>query len=99
MRVSLNRLAERDLDDIADFIAEDSPRRALSFTAGLRRACQELATYPLRFPKLQHPGNQDIRRCVHGAYSIFYRIREESIEVLRILHGARDHEAILFPEA
>ena len=33
---------------------------------------------------------------VYRDYLIFYRVREELIEVIRILHGARDYETILF---
>jgi plasmid stabilization system protein ParE len=37
-----------------------------------------------------------IRRCVHGSYLIFYRLQPEQIEVIHVLQGARDVEAILF---
>jgi plasmid stabilization system protein ParE len=39
-----------------------------------------------------------MRRRAYGTYLIFYRIAEDRIEVLHILHGARDFEPILFPE-
>ena len=38
-----------------------------------------------------------IRRRPAGDYLIFYRIEDDQIEVLHVLHGARDYEAILFP--
>ena len=34
----------------------------------------------------------------HGNYLIFYRIADDTVEVLHVLHGARDYENILFPE-
>jgi plasmid stabilization system protein ParE len=37
-----------------------------------------------------------IRRCVHGNYLIFYRLQPEQIEVIHVLKGARDIEALLF---
>jgi len=40
----------------------------------------------------------NIRRVVHGNYLIFYRVNTESIEVIHILHGAMNFDAILFPE-
>lgn len=39
-----------------------------------------------------------MRRRVHGADLIFYRIGEDAVEVLHILHGARDYERILFSD-
>jgi plasmid stabilization system protein ParE len=35
-----------------------------------------------------------IRRAVHKRYLIFYRVGK-SVEVLRIIHGARNYEAML----
>jgi plasmid stabilization system protein ParE len=35
-----------------------------------------------------------IRRRVHGNYLIFYRVREELVEVVHVLHGARDYETL-----
>ena len=39
MRVAVSPLAERDLETIGDYIAEDNPLRALSFIAELRAQC------------------------------------------------------------
>lgn len=48
--------------------------------------------YPL-VPRYERFG---IRRCAHGDYLIFYRLQQEQIEVIHILQGARDIEALLF---
>lgn len=40
-----------------------------------------------------HPG---LRFLPEGNYLIFYRLREEHLEVVRILHGARDITTELF---
>ena len=37
-----------------------------------------------------------IRRRVYGNYLIFYRVNVSAVEVLHILHGARDYEQIIF---
>lgn len=50
--------------------------------------------YPLA-PRYEHRG---VRRRSHRGYLIFYRIHAEVIEILHILHCARDVEALLFPE-
>jgi plasmid stabilization system protein ParE len=36
-----------------------------------------------------------ICRCVHGDDLMFYRLQPEQIEVIHILQGARDIEALL----
>jgi toxin ParE1/3/4 len=52
------------------------------------------AAIPL-VPRYEHLG---IRRRPFGNYLIFYRIGADAIEVVHILHGARDYEPLLFPE-
>jgi toxin ParE1/3/4 len=36
MQLELSRYIEGDLDDIADFIAQDNPKRAVTFIQGIR---------------------------------------------------------------
>jgi plasmid stabilization system protein ParE len=91
--------AETDLEAIADVIAQDNPRRALSFVLELRDKCLGLGDAPSAFPLIPRYEQQGIRHRVHGSYQIFYRVLEKAkrIEVIHILHGARDCTAILFP--
>jgi plasmid stabilization system protein ParE len=35
---------------------------------------------------------------VFGAYLIFYRVEADRVSIIHILHGARDYEALLFPD-
>lgn len=39
-----------------------------------------------------------MREGQYGRYLIFYRVEDETVQILHILHGAMDYEAILFPE-
>jgi plasmid stabilization system protein ParE len=96
-RFSADALA--DLEDIADHIAQDSPRRALSFVRELRAACLDLGDMPLRFPVIGERDGTPVRRRVHQNYLIFYRVPDDrTLGILRILHGARDFERLLFPD-
>ncbi len=49
MRVVFSRLAEKDLEEIGDYIAADNPARALRFVREIRRHCGEIATSPLAY--------------------------------------------------
>ncbi len=97
MIVVLTEAALEDLQTIADHIAIDAPGRALSYFRELRQACEGLADHPRRFPLVARYSHRGIRRRPHGDYLIFYWIIAERVEVLHILHGARDYEAVLFP--
>ncbi len=58
-------------------------------------AIADTRAFPL-VPRLEHRG---IRRRGYGAYLIFYRIQDETVQVLHVAHGARDYIRVLFPEA
>jgi len=90
--------AEADLEHIGDYIAHDNSRRALSFIVELVELCEHLAKMPNRFPLVPRYEHMGVRRRPYGKYLIFYRVGEDSIEILHILNGAQDYEPILFPE-
>ena len=90
--------AKADLKEIKAFIRPHNPKRAESFIDELLDKCAILCDMPRAFPLIPRYEAYGIRRCVHRDYLIFYRVREELIEVIRILHGARDYETLLFEE-
>ena len=98
MIVRITPAAEADLEVIGDWIAQDSPERALTFVEELREACLTLAEIPEGYALVPRYADAGIRRRVYGNYLIFYRILGGEIQVLHILHGAREYEAILFPD-
>ncbi|MBT9444454.1 MAG: type II toxin-antitoxin system RelE/ParE family toxin [Hyphomonadaceae bacterium] len=85
--------ARRDLDDIAEYIARDSPRRSVTFLAELLAACRRGARSPLGYPKA-NPPLERFRRIRHRAYVIFYSVEVGGIRVERVAHGARDLEGL-----
>lgn len=99
MKLIFTDAAEEELEAIGDYIARDNPDRALSFVRELRKDCVLLTTMPKRHPLLSRHRASGIRRRVHGNYLIFYRIEPDAVQVLHILHGARDYEQILFPDS
>ena len=97
MKVVLADEAERDLEEIGDWIARENPRRAVSFVVDLRECCLGLGEDPKRFQVIARYTNADVRRRVHGAYLIFYVVGRDAVSIIRVLHGARDFEPLLFP--
>jgi toxin ParE1/3/4 len=94
MRLRLSPKVPGDLEEIADFIARDSPRHALRFLRLLRTRMKEIARqselYRLR-PEL----GADARLATVGQYVILFRTRQHSVRIERVLHGARNLLAIL----
>lgn len=49
MQLKFSRFVESDLDDIADFIAQDNPHRAMTFIKELRSKFTEIQNNPLAY--------------------------------------------------
>ena len=88
-QVLLRPLARTDLAAIWDYIAGDSPARADAFLRQLEATMGVLGGNPLMGRQRDElfPG---LRSFAVGAYLIFYRRQTAGIEVVRVLHGARD---------
>jgi toxin ParE1/3/4 len=98
VKVLFTEAAESDLEMIGDWIAKDNPGRAATFVRELRRAFVDIGPRPLSYPFVEHRRGEGIRRKVHGNYLIFYRVWLDAVEILRVLHGARDYARILFSD-
>jgi toxin ParE1/3/4 len=98
MRVSISPLAERDLEAIGDYIAQDFPVRAARFVAELRQQCDTIGRAPQAY-RLRPELGEGVRSCAHGNYVIFYVATKSRVTVVRVLHGAMDIPARFPPES
>ncbi|MGA9363369.1 MAG: type II toxin-antitoxin system RelE/ParE family toxin [Bacteroidota bacterium] len=90
-------VAQADLIEILDFIAQDSPNRALSFVEKLDKRIGLLERHPflgriLRHPKLREYG---YRVLIVESYLVFYVIRGQRIEIHRVVHGSRNLDHLI----
>jgi toxin ParE1/3/4 len=92
--VSWSPEAEQDLLAIWIHVArETSPEVADEQLRFVDRACATLAEWP-------HSGRardelfRGVRSIVVDPYVVFYRVGDSAIEIIRVLHGRRDVDAI-----
>jgi plasmid stabilization system protein ParE len=93
MRLFITRAATRDLAEIEAFIARDSASAARRFVLKLLDACEGLVDQPRAYAEV---GVQNLRKRPFDDYLIFYRL-SETVEIVRILHAARDWVRLLDP--
>lgn len=80
MKVTLKPRAGADLEAIAG---------AASFVAELRAKCLAIAAAPLAYAT-RPDIHRDLRCCPHGSYLVFYRVLRSEVQILRVIHSARD---------
>ena len=95
MKVRFARSAEADLEAIGDWIADQNPRRAITFVGELRARCISLSQQPNRFPSVGRVAGHPLRKLSHGNYHIFYLVSTDRVNIVRITHGSRDWSALL----
>jgi len=85
--------AVADLAEIWDYIADDSEERADAFVALVDQKIRALARRP-NIGRTREELGEGVRSFPVGRYIIFYCVIPKSIEIVRVLHGARDLETI-----
>lgn len=99
MIIEFSTRARNDLAEIGDYIALHNPARAQSYVRKIHDSCMAIGYMPRAYPLLPRYEPQGFRRCIHGNYLIIYRVTEELVEIVRIIHGARDYEKMLLGDS
>ncbi len=87
--------ADTDVDDAALFIAKNNLTAALKFYDAVDHTYRQIREHPNRWPRyeLEHPDLANLhKRSVvkFDKYLVFYRTEADVVEIIRVLHGARD---------
>lgn len=90
-------LAWSDLAEIWDYIADDNESRADAFIDLIDRKFHELASHP-NMGRSRDELSEGLRSFPVGRYVIFYRPLPQGVEIIRVLHGSRDLNAIFNPD-
>lgn len=81
--------ARTDLDEIWDYIAQDDPAAADRFICAIVAKFPKLAAWS-EIRRKREELSPRLRSIAVGRYVAFYRPTEAGVEVVRVLHGARD---------
>ncbi len=96
--VRFARAAEADLDEIWRYIAERNRAAAATLVRRIELSLKRLAENPLLGESWDHRVAGLKRFSLVGNYVAYFLPQVNGIEVARIVHGARDVDAV-FPEA
>lgn len=91
--VTKRPLAELDLLDIWEFIADNSIDRADEFLDRIESKLQALARNP-GLGRRREELLASLQSFPVGKYIVFYQEIEGGIDVIRVLHGSRDIQEI-----
>jgi toxin ParE1/3/4 len=102
-RLTLTPQADRDINNQFEYIAKDNLEAAIRFYEAAFKTFDVLRTNPNIGPAREFENSElkDIRMwLVQGfeKYLIFYHTTDERVEIVRVLHAARDIDSVLSDE-
>lgn len=95
--IKLLKLAEDDLTEIVNYIADDNISAAEKLASRIEKSLQSLSRHPYigKIPSDEELSRFGYRFLIVDNYLIFYTIESPTIYVHRIIHGARDYKGFL----
>jgi len=89
VKIEWSSIAKNDLNEIIDYIAQDSLEYALSFYEQVNEKIENLTQFPKMGRKVPELDDPHIRELILSNYRLIYRILGEKIQIVRLLHGSR----------
>ncbi|MCG3181372.1 MAG: hypothetical protein BIFFINMI_03759 [Phycisphaerae bacterium] len=90
MKIHWTQTAQAHLAAIHQYIAQDSPHYAGQMVDRLTRRSQQIGAFPQSGRKVPEYESDELREVVEGPYRIIYRITPGQLDVIAVIHGARD---------
>ncbi|MDR0323620.1 MAG: type II toxin-antitoxin system RelE/ParE family toxin [Treponema sp.] len=96
--VNMTQNAEKDLDEIIVFIAQNNPQNALKIMEKIKVKINSLDHFPYRgtyVPELLKRNIKDYRQITENPWKIIYKINGNIVNVLTIIDSRRNLQDIL----
>lgn len=92
-------MAQADMEQIFEYIAVElcNPTAAIGQINDFEKAFENVCSFPESCPYIRNEYVKDktLRKLVVNNYIAFYRVKDEEIQVVRVLYGMRNYEAFL----
>ncbi|MFM5887519.1 MAG: type II toxin-antitoxin system RelE/ParE family toxin [Dolichospermum sp.] len=88
MQVKWLRRALRNLEQARNYVFQENPTAAQELIIKIQNAANQLQNYPFMGKNGRVEGTRELI-ISNSPYILIYRVKEESVEVLRILHTSK----------
>jgi len=89
--------AEKDLIEVFEYIKKDNPTSAISQLEKFDKSISQLVLNPFLgvIPKDERLKKLGYRMLIVDKYLVFYVVKTKTVQVRRIIHGARRYSFLL----
>ncbi len=91
--VTWSEQAVADLEEIHRFIARDSVAAAELTIERIRESTRRLLTFPRSGRAVPEAPDSEVSEVIVSPFRVIYRTRGDDLQVVTVLHGARDLRA------
>lgn len=92
-------MARLDMEQVFDYIAVElcNPTAAIGQINDFEKAFENVCTFPESCPYInnEYVKDKSLRKLIVNNYIAFYRIKDNEIQVVRVLYGMRNYEPFL----
>ena|ERR1043165_1273262 len=88
-RIEWSPRAVEDVEAIAIYISEDSTAYAAAVVKKILETARNLSNLPFSGRVVPEFGDETIREKFAYSYRIIYRVQEEAITIVAVIHGKR----------
>ena len=92
MKVFWTETAVNHLSAIYNYISQNSPQYAQRLVERLTRRSEQIANFPFSGRIVPEFETEQLREVIEGSYRIIYYVKPEQIDVIAVLHAARNIE-------
>ncbi len=93
MKVHWTETAEKHLDSIYQYIAQNSIEYANHIVDRLTARSTQVAAFPYSGRSVPEFEVKHVREVIEGSYRIIYYIKSDGIDILAVVHGAQNISA------
>ena len=95
-KIEYTPISLNDLKEIIDYIMLDSPTAANKMLDKIEESIANLALFPNMCPYFEDTASAKKYRCLTiGNYNVFYVVLDDTVQIMRIIHGKRKIEPLL----
>ena len=99
LRLMIFPLAGQDMEQIFNYIAVDlcNPSAAMKQINDFEKAFNNLCLFPENCPFVnnEYVKDRSLRKLIVNNYIAFYRVKNNEIQIVRVLYGMRNYESLL----
>ncbi len=96
MKIRWSQVARADVRGLKRYIAQDAPFYTLQFCERLIASVDKLAEHPRAGREVPEAADapEEVRELIFRDYRIIYLVEADTVQILAVIHGARDLEAM-----